>query len=153
IKGDDGKDSAFEVGNFHLGRRGLCRLVSRIPGCVVVRKPSRFRWSLEDEEEFCEFELDGVRFVAWEPYGDNSRDWVGPKSPEGTPPRWCPQVDRVREAFVQARPFLGFLFGQPDGAASRSQTGRPGTDSLGADSQQQRVKEKSAWNKDPNSVS
>ena len=127
IKSDDGKEFAFEVDNFHLGRAGLCRLVSLIPGCVVVRKPSRFRWSFEDEEEFCEFELDGVRFVAWEPYGDNSRYWVGPKSPAGTPPKWCPQVDRVREAFVQARPFLGLFFGQPDGAAKRSQSADPGT--------------------------
>jgi hypothetical protein len=64
IKSADGREFAFEVANFHLGRNGLCRLVARIPGCVVVRKPSRFRWSFEDEPEFCEFELDGVRFVA-----------------------------------------------------------------------------------------
>ena len=127
IKGDDGKEFAFEVNNFHLRRTGLCRLVSRIPGCVVVRKPSWFRWSFEDKEEFCEFELDGIRFVAWEPFGDNSRYWVGPKSPAGHPPKWCPQVDQVREAFARARPFLGVLFGQPDGAASRSQPVRSET--------------------------
>lgn len=113
IKDADGREFAFEVANLHLGRGGLCRLVSRIPGCVVLRKPSRFRWSFEDEEEFCEFELDGVRFVAWEPWGDNSRYWVGPKFPDGMTPTWCPQVDRVREAFVRARPFLGLLIGQP----------------------------------------
>ncbi len=126
IKGHDGKEFAFEVDNFHLGRPGLCRLVSRIPGCIVVRKPSRFRWSFEDEEEFCEFELEGVRFVAWEPYGDNGRYWVGPKSPDGTSPKWSPQVDRVREAFVRARPFLGLVFGEPHASPNGGPTERFG---------------------------
>ena len=115
IKSDDGREFLFEVNNFHLGRRSLCRLVTRIPGCVVVRKPNRFRWSFEDEDELCEFELDGVRFVACEPFGDNSRYWVGPKSQKGIPSKWCPQVDRVREAFVRSRPFPGLFLRQLDG--------------------------------------
>jgi hypothetical protein len=128
IKDTDGTEFAFEVDNFHLSRKGLCRLVARIPGCIVTRKPSRFRWSHEDEDEFCAFELEGVRFVAWEPWGDNSRYWVGPKVEEGSSPRWCPQLDRVREAFSRARPFLGLLFGQ-DGAANGSQPIRSETNS------------------------
>ena len=121
IKDAAGKEFAFEVDNFHLSRKGLCRLVAGIPGCIVTRKPSRFRWSHEDEDEFCTFELEGVRFVAWEPWGDNRRYWVGPKVEQGSSPKWCPQLDRVREAFNRARPFLGLLFGQSDGAANGSQ--------------------------------
>jgi len=120
IKDASGKEFAFEVDNFHLSRKALCRLVAGIPGCTVTRKPSRFRWSHEDEDEFCAFELEGIRFVAWEPWGDNSRYWVGPKAEEGSSPRWCPQLDRVREAFSRARPFLGLLFRQPGGAANGS---------------------------------
>jgi len=110
IKDVDGREFAFEVKNFHLGRNALCRLIARIPGCRVMRKPSWFRWSFEDEPEFCEFELGGVRFVAWEPWGDNSRYWIGPKSVEGSSPKWCAQVDRVREAFRGAHAFLGIVF-------------------------------------------
>jgi hypothetical protein len=127
IKDADGKEFAFEVNNFHLGHKGLCRLIARIPGCIVTRKPRRFTWSSEDE--FCEFELEGIRFVASEPWGDSSRYWVGPKTQEGTSPKWCVQVDEVRAAFSRARPFLGLLFGQPDGAADGSQPIRSETDS------------------------
>ena len=111
IKDSEGRECAFEVNNCLLSRNGLCRLVARIPGCIVTRKPSLFRWSCEDEEEFCKFELDGVRFAAWEPWGDNIRYWVGPKVDEGNSPTWCPQLDRVKESFRRARPLLGRLLG------------------------------------------
>ena len=124
FKDADGRVFAYEVDNFHLGRNGLCRLVTRIPGCIVARKPNWFRWPFRGEDEFCEFELDGIRFVVWEPWGDNCRYWVGPKSEEGSSPKWCPQVERVREAFGRARPFLGLLFGQQDGSATGSQPSR-----------------------------
>lgn len=93
LKEPDGRVSAFEVDN--TGRRKLCRIAHRIPGVRIVRRPVLFSWFRE--AEFCEFELDGVRFVAWEPYGDNSRYWVGP-----TPRRWVPQIEAVRNAFLQA---------------------------------------------------
>jgi hypothetical protein len=74
------------------------------------------RWSSEENEEFCEFEVDGVPFVAWEPWGDNSRFWVGPKAKEGQTPQWSPTVDRVRAAFRMARPLFGMIIGQPSAA-------------------------------------
>jgi hypothetical protein len=49
------------------------------------------------EEQFCEFEVEGQRFVIEEPYGDNSRYWIGPE-----PPAWCEQIGVVRDAFVVA---------------------------------------------------
>jgi hypothetical protein len=115
ITDTDGRVVAFEVSNFHLGRRSLGRFVSRIPGCVLVRGPRRFSF---DDDQFCEFELDGVRFVAWEPFGDNSRFWVGPKVDEATTPQWCPQIDRIRDAFRAIRPFFGILFGEPAGGGN-----------------------------------
>ena len=121
LKDGEGRVFAFEVDNCFLGRGGLCRLVARIPGCVVVRRPRRFRFA---EDEFCEFELDGVRFLAWEPFGDNSRYWVGPKSDGTTPPKWYPQIDRVRAAFRASRPVIGMLFGEPDTAANTALPGR-----------------------------
>jgi len=117
LKDKEDRVYAFEVGNFMLTRGGLCRLVRRIPGCRVTRRPTPFmRWSSEENEEFCEFEVDGVPFVAWEPWGDNSRFWVGPKVKEGQTPQWSPTVDRVRDAFRIARPLFGIVMGQPSPA-------------------------------------
>jgi hypothetical protein len=94
LKDKDGRIFAFEVDNVLLSRRGVCRILRSVPGVRILRAPrflSRFR-----EEEFCEFELGGRRFKAWEPFGDNSRYWIGPE-----PAQWCEQVDLVRDAFVR----------------------------------------------------
>lgn len=64
----------------------------RIPEVRILRRPKLF--SYMREEEFCEFEVDSEAFVAWEPFGDNSRYWIGPK--DG---KWNVQVDKVRAAF------------------------------------------------------
>ncbi len=83
---------AFEVSNLTLGRRGLCRIVETIPGASLVRRPKAFSWLREDS--FCECLVDGELFEAEEPFGDNSRYWVGPH-----PPRWIAQTERVHDAF------------------------------------------------------
>ena len=91
----EGRVYAFEIENLVIGRRSVCRVVSGIPGASVVRQPVRFlSWFREDT--FCEFELDGVRFEVWEPFGDNSRYWIGPE-----PPQWVPQLEIVRQAFLR----------------------------------------------------
>ena len=89
---ESGRLSAFEVSVLETDRRGVCRVVLSIPGAKLIRKPKWFSWFRE--EEFCEFEVDGEKFVAWEPYGDNSRYWIGPD-----PARPLPQTQLVRDAF------------------------------------------------------
>lgn len=89
---ESGRLSAFEVSVLETGRRGVCRVVQSIPGAKLIRKPKWFSWFRE--EEFCEFEIDGEKYVAWEPYGDNSRYWIGPD-----PARHLPQTQQVRDAF------------------------------------------------------
>jgi hypothetical protein len=71
IKDEQGRVVAFEVDNLALSRSRLCHIVSRIPGARITRRPKFLSWLRE--EAFCEFELDGFMFEAWEPYGDNSR--------------------------------------------------------------------------------
>ncbi len=93
---NEGRVFAFEIENSGIDRRRVCDLIRSIPGVESRREPRRWRFSLD--EEFCEFDLDGIRFVAWEPFGDNSRYWIGPK-----PPRWVSQIDTIRTAF-QAYP-------------------------------------------------
>lgn len=86
---------AFEIANFGVGRHGVCRIVERIPGAKVTRRPKFLSWFRE--AEFCEFTVDGETFVAEEPWGDNSRYWIGPK-----PPPWIPQSQKVRDTFASA---------------------------------------------------
>ena len=49
------------------------------------------------EEVFCEFELNGVHFQIDEPYGDNSRYWIGPINKENNN-----NIEKVIEAFNNA---------------------------------------------------
>jgi hypothetical protein len=98
----EGRVFAFEVNNVFLSRRRLCKLVRAIPE-VVIHKAPGFRSYFKGDEEFCEFEIRGQKFVAWEPFGDNSRYWIGPK-----PPLWCEQVEIVRSAFMNRKLFRVF---------------------------------------------
>ena len=100
---------AFEINNSGIGRHGVCRVIEGIPGTRLTRKPKFLSWFREDS--FCDFEVDGETFVVEEPFGDNSRYWIGPQ-----PPRWLPQTERVRDAFANVRGlrvlrWLGFLLG------------------------------------------
>ena len=100
LRNSDGNVFAFEVSNFLLSRRACCRIVRRIPGAHLLNQPPFFSWPWSSEDEFCEFELDAVKFVVWEPWGDSSRYWIGPQ-----PLRWVPEITWVREAFARSGPF------------------------------------------------
>jgi hypothetical protein len=94
----DGRLHAFEVNNALLGRRGLLAVVKRIPGATIIRRPlPLFSWFRE--EVFCEFSIGDRKFVAWEPFGDSSRYWIGTE-----PPGWCAELPLVRDAFSQWKP-------------------------------------------------
>lgn len=90
----EGAVIAFEVPN--CGRHRAQRLVRRIPGATVVRCQRRFQ--VCSDEQFCEFELGGRRFLLWEPWNDNSRFWIGEE-----PARASAQLDRLRTAFAEFR--------------------------------------------------
>ena len=88
---------AFEVDAAPLGRRGVLRVVAQLPGVRILRAPVLLSWLRE--EVFCEFELAGARFHAWEPLGDNSRYWIGPA---GDRPMPASATQQLRDAFVTA---------------------------------------------------
>lgn len=98
-KDDEGRTCAIEVPSL-AGRRRVARVVSRIPGAVIVRRPALLSWF--DEDSFCEFELDGQRFDIHEPFGDNSRYWIG-KDEFG----WHPSFYRVVTAFQHSGLWFG----------------------------------------------
>ena len=83
---------AFEISNVFTGRRSVCRIVEHIPGAVLTRRPKALSWLRE--ASFCEFTVDGELYEVEEPFGDNSRYWIGP-----VPPRYLPQTAKVRDAF------------------------------------------------------
>jgi len=93
---ENGNLCSFEVPNWKLSRRRVVRIVAKIPGVVVIRRPKRLL-SWFREEIFCEFEINGVKFQIDEPFGDNSRFWVG-KYGGG----WCRELELVRQAFSEA---------------------------------------------------
>jgi hypothetical protein len=100
----DGRLVAFEIGNIWISRRGVEKVVRSIPDATVVRGVGRESWVdilswWKRDEYFCEFDLRGTRFVAWEPWGDSSRYWIGPE-----PARPTPEVATVRDAFAAAQP-------------------------------------------------
>ena len=98
---DNPKCSSFEVDGALLGRRGVVRVIRRIPSACVLREPkwlSRFR-----EVEFCEFEINGeVFFVEEEEHGGRylvAPRGIGPSS----------NLEMVRGAFAKVRPLFGLL--------------------------------------------
>jgi hypothetical protein len=98
LQDEEGRVFAFEIENSDFGREKVCNLVQTIPGVRILRSPKKFLSELR-EEVFLEFEVGGKKFEAWEPFGDNSRYWIGPE-----PPQWCQEVVFVREAFLQHKP-------------------------------------------------
>lgn len=68
---ENGNCYGFIVSNTFCSRAGVYLAVRNIPGCRVTRKPKRiFSWFRESD--FCEFVVNGKKFTADEPFGDNS---------------------------------------------------------------------------------
>jgi hypothetical protein len=89
-----GKLHGFEVENTWLSRKGVARIVGSIPGVRI--RHAKSGWFSRDD--FCEFEVNGFRFVAEEPFGDNSRYWIRPL--EG---HHDAELTIVRERFLAVR--------------------------------------------------
>lgn len=90
---ESGRLQSFEVETSDVRRYGLVSVVKTIPGATIIRKPMMlFTWFRE--HQFYEFAVGGQRFVADEPFGDNSRYWIGP-----IPPGLYPETIAVRDAF------------------------------------------------------
>ena len=96
---NQGRIFAFEVAN--IGRRAICYVAEQVPDVHILRVPG-----LRSRDQFCEFEINGRLFVIEEPFGDNSRYWVGPE-----PPSWCEEINVVRNTFVKANAIDAIVLG------------------------------------------
>jgi hypothetical protein len=92
-KDAEGRVVSFEIDNLLISRRGVVRILRSIPDIHIIRSPRLLWWR---EDEFCEFEIGGQRFKALEPFGDNSRYWIGPE-----PPQWSEHIQLVQNAFAR----------------------------------------------------
>lgn len=95
-----GENSAFEVSNLLLTRSRACKVVEAVPGAKIVKRSRLFR----DTDEFCIFTIGPDEFAIEEPYGDNSRYWIGQK--DGEPTQSLPLV---RRAFEEHKSWLSPL--------------------------------------------
>ena len=89
---------AFEIDNTAVSPRQLGRLVQSSLDATVTQGPQGF---FAREDWRLQFTYKGVTFEVWEPFGDNSRYWVGPAGEE---PKRVDAIDDVHSAFVQHEP-------------------------------------------------
>lgn len=71
----DGRVVAFEVENAYIRLPTVVRLLQQTRGVADVRRRKNFA-SADDVR--VEFTYLGTPFVVCEPFGDNSRYWIGP---------------------------------------------------------------------------
>lgn len=79
LSSDDGALFAFELDNAYISRNEIARLL-KVSQYVTDVELQGYFGSPDDIR--VGFTYAGERFVVWEPFGDNSRYWIGPKEPE-----------------------------------------------------------------------
>jgi hypothetical protein len=73
---DRSRAFAFEVENIYISPATAAYLVTAVDGVANVELRKAFSKS---SDVHVEFQYRGQPYVVWEPYGDSSRYWVGPK--------------------------------------------------------------------------
>ncbi|MDT4844920.1 hypothetical protein D3C84_298990 [compost metagenome] len=88
---------AFEIENAYISAADVASTLARVAGVsgTLPRRPS------SSDKFLVTFQFRGHDCVVWEPFGDNSRYWIGPQEAER-------DVDfaTVEMAFKQYRPAL-----------------------------------------------
>jgi hypothetical protein len=70
---------AFEIENVYVSCRSIVYLLKQTDGVTDVHLRGSFASS---EDIRIEFKYFGLDYIVWEPFGDNSRYWIGPKNRE-----------------------------------------------------------------------
>ena len=69
--------TGFEVPNIYFpSSASVSRFFAKCPGVQVTKKRKMFE---SGNEGHAELAYEGTTFIVWEPFGDNSRYWIGPK--------------------------------------------------------------------------
>jgi hypothetical protein len=72
---NEGRTHAFEIENVYVSRRTVAKLLRQTEGITDVHLRGRFGSS---DDVRVAFKYLGSDYIVWEPYGDNSRYWIGP---------------------------------------------------------------------------
>jgi len=125
VRSDSGAPTPiFQIDSIYMSARAIASLLSRSDHVTNVRLGRNIPGETRDVK--VRFDYQGRPFMVWEPFGDNSRYWIGPadmvegESEVPTPP----SIDSLRRTFDQYRPFflravigniltLSFLRGRP----------------------------------------
>jgi hypothetical protein len=75
----DGRLIAFEIENAYIGPAAAARLLEKADGVSAVQRRRPFSGS---GDVHVRFKHHGQSCIVWEPYGDNSRYWIGPENAE-----------------------------------------------------------------------
>ena len=97
LRTKSGEIYAFEVDNTLLSAARIGRIVRESLGAQVTSGPNTF---FARTDVRLTFKLKEKSFQVWEPYGDNSRYWIGPDNAESDR---LPEIDIIREAIEKAR--------------------------------------------------
>ncbi|MCP5005046.1 MAG: hypothetical protein GY941_14095 [Planctomycetes bacterium] len=76
IKDETGNQIGFEIENAYIGVNKIVNLLSTITSVSNIKRRKLFDFK---DENHIEFKFLGFDCIVWEPYGDNSRYWIGPK--------------------------------------------------------------------------
>ncbi|MDH3623485.1 MAG: hypothetical protein OEQ49_06390 [Myxococcales bacterium] len=87
---DVGSLRGFEIA-VPLSYRPIYRALRSVEGVTDVKRT----WFNEDRMKF---KFNGEPFIVWEPYGDNSRYWIGPADPPSEQ-----DISPIHEAFERYR--------------------------------------------------
>ena len=91
------RSQAFEVENAYISPATIARLIANVEGVTEVCPRKMFAKS---SDVHVEFKFMGQPWIVWEPFGDNSRYWIGPSDQaEGET-----DITRLEEAFKCYQP-------------------------------------------------
>jgi hypothetical protein len=102
---NDGRFFAFEIENAYIGRRTIEKLLNSIEEVSDVRRNKHLAYS----DIRVRFKFRNEDFIVLEPFGDNSRYWIGPDSDDGYSGT---DITSIENAFKNYQPpFLIKIFG------------------------------------------
>lgn len=97
------RTAAFEIENLGVTRGACARLLRTIPGVTDVQ-PIGVRRLLRTDQRVT-FKYLGQDFEVMEPFGDNSRYWIGPVNPSDGKP----DISAIEDAFKRSESFTASL--------------------------------------------
>jgi hypothetical protein len=100
ILNTSGELYAFEIDLLLISASTVGRLMRSKLGATITPRPRKF---YSNNDVRLGFVLQGVHFIVVEPFGDNSRYWVGPYAEDGAR---NPLIDQVHELLKEYRPTL-----------------------------------------------